>query len=168
MPREPKQYRLETETIAEIDLYSRLQRLEYTTFVEQAVMERIRQAKRETGVDSHEITRVAGQDGAVLLRLFIMGERKVTLTWMPAEEKMRQFVRRHAAFFYTSQDEPRDEAMRFLWPQIGAVMAEWDADYWQPGRTMQKIYRANGIEPPQWPPKDEATIEADSKRTRKK
>lgn len=161
MPREPKQYRLETETIAEIDLYSRLQRLEYTTFVEQAVMERIRQAKKDTGIDSHEITRVAGQNGAVLLRLFIMAERKVTLTWTPEEEKMRQFVRRHAVFFYNDRDEPRDEAMRFIWPQLGAIMAEWSGDYWRPGRTMQEVYRKNGIEPPQWPPKNEATREND-------
>lgn len=169
MPRVAKQYRLETETVAEIDLYSRLQRLEYTTFVEQAVMERIRQAKlQHPNVDSHYISKWAANGGQVALRLFRLAEKQISMAWQPSEEPLRRFVAVHSAFFYDG-DEPLDFAVTYIWPLVDQLAANWPgADYWQPGMAMQKIYLANGIEPPQWPPKDEATREADSKRARKK
>ncbi len=166
MPKEAKQYRLESETIAEIGLYSRLQRMDYTTFVEQAVLERIKQARQDTGVDSREVAKHAGQDGAVLCKLFALGEKQ-PLAWSPAEQKMREFVRVHAAFFYDHQEEPRHEAMRFLWPQIDGLVTAWERDYWAPGLAMQRIYRDNKIEPPLWPP-NEVKGEDNGKRNKER
>jgi hypothetical protein len=144
---------METEVVAEIDLFSRLQKMEYTTFVEQAVIAKIEEIKTKyPEIDAHYVSKWAGSPGQVTLRLFRLAEKRITLAWQPSEEPLRRFVSVHSAFFYEG-DEPLDFAVEYLWPVVDELRSGWPGDdYYAAGKKMQGIYRKHGKPAPEWPP----------------
>lgn len=148
MAKHQRQYRLEDETIIQIELYSRLRRLNFNSFVETAVLEHA--AKLEGYADWRQYTRHAHVPGAAQCAMFLRPD----LSWDTDEMLRKQFVLLHKPFFYGPDGLPNERNLMFLWGKLDKYLSLWGEgkNAWAAGKKMAADMKAQGLVPPEWGP----------------